>query len=112
MATARIKCSRDSKKSLTDKSRIHRIRRSIVKDYNEPNEKQYGDERFIFITQNEVNETTSFYRSEMDIGTHKINVTTRRLSIVGLRHYTQYQIWVRHLFIIHLTYLVFNIRVP
>ncbi|KAL4002500.1 Protein tyrosine kinase family protein [Acanthocheilonema viteae] len=84
----------DSKKSLTDKSRIHRNRRSILKDYNEPNEKQYGDERFIFITQNEVNETTSLYRSEMDIGTHKINVTTRRLSIVGLRHYTQYQIWI------------------
>lgn len=41
-----------------------------------------------------MNETVSLYRSELDIGTHKINVTTRRLSIVGLRHYTQYQIWV------------------
>uniref|UniRef100_A0A0R3S0M2 receptor protein-tyrosine kinase n=1 Tax=Elaeophora elaphi TaxID=1147741 RepID=A0A0R3S0M2_9BILA len=84
----------DSKKGLTDKSQIRRSRRSVLKDYNEPNEKQYGDERFIFITQNELNETTSLYRSEVDIGTHKINVTTRRLSIVGLRHYTQYQIWI------------------
>uniref|UniRef100_A0A915PX02 receptor protein-tyrosine kinase n=1 Tax=Setaria digitata TaxID=48799 RepID=A0A915PX02_9BILA len=84
----------DSKKSLNEKSRIRRSRRSIVKDYNEPNEKQYGDERLIFVTQNEMNETTSLYRSELDIGTHKINVTTRRLSIVGLRHFTQYQIWI------------------
>ncbi|CAG9531325.1 unnamed protein product [Cercopithifilaria johnstoni] len=84
----------DSKKSLIDKSRIRRSRQSILKDYNEPTDEQYGDEKFIFITQNEVNETTSLYRSEVDIGTHKINVTTRRLSIVGLRHYTQYQIWI------------------
>ncbi|KAM3724039.1 Insulin-like receptor [Dirofilaria immitis] len=83
-----------SKKNLAEKLRIRRSRRSILKDYNEPNEKQYGDEKFIFITQNEVNETTSLYRSELDIGTHKINVTTRRLSIIGLRHYTQYQIWI------------------
>ncbi|VDO30198.1 unnamed protein product [Onchocerca flexuosa] len=83
-----------SKKSLAEKLRIRRNRRSILKDYNEPNEKLYGDEKFILITQNELNETISLYRSELDIGTHKINVTTRRLSIIGLRHYTQYQIWI------------------
>ncbi|MFH4981021.1 hypothetical protein AB6A40_007730 [Gnathostoma spinigerum] len=53
-----------------------------------------NNDRAIIVTQNEVNETTSFYEVKNMTQTHKVNVTTLRLRIAGLRHYTQYQIWV------------------
>ncbi|VDN52411.1 unnamed protein product [Dracunculus medinensis] len=57
------------------------------------NDKIYGDEKKIRIIH-EVNESISLYKVDKDIGTHRINVTTRFLRILGLRHYTQYQVWL------------------
>uniref|UniRef100_A0A914ZU15 receptor protein-tyrosine kinase n=1 Tax=Parascaris univalens TaxID=6257 RepID=A0A914ZU15_PARUN len=76
--------------------RVRRGRRALTSSplITSPAEKLYGDQKAILITQNEVNETLSIYRAEIDTATHKINVTTRHLTITGLRHYTQYQIWI------------------
>ncbi|VDN02334.1 unnamed protein product [Thelazia callipaeda] len=83
----------NSQKSSDKQPKFRRSYRSLMKNYNESNE-IYVDQKFVNITQNEMNETTTFYRAQVDIGTHIINVTTLRLSITGLRHFTQYQIWV------------------
>ncbi|VDK48131.1 unnamed protein product [Anisakis simplex] len=85
---------------------VRRVRRSkrTINTSSSQNHKQdllsneerlYGDQKAILITQNEVNESLSIYRAEVDTATHEINVTTRHLTITGLRHYTQYQIWIR-----------------
>lgn len=65
------------------------------------NDKIYGDEKKIRIIH-EVNESISLYKVDKDIGTHRINVTTRFLRILGLRHYTQYQVWVRLNLFLHI----------
>ncbi|VDM41262.1 unnamed protein product [Toxocara canis] len=75
--------------------RVRRGRRAISSPaIVSPTEKLYGDQKAILITQNEVNESLSIYRAEVDTATHKINVTTTHLTITGLRHYTQYQVWI------------------
>ncbi|VDN21727.1 unnamed protein product, partial [Gongylonema pulchrum] len=77
------------------KKRGTRDRRSITEDYSDPDEEQqYGDHKTILVTKNETKESISLYQADVDTEIHKINVTTRNLTIVDLRHYTQYQIWV------------------
>ncbi|VDN49425.1 unnamed protein product, partial [Gongylonema pulchrum] len=77
------------------KKRGARDRRSITDDYSDPDEEQqYGDQKTILVTKNETKESISLYQADVDTEIHKINVTTRNLTIVDLRHYTQYQIWV------------------
>lgn len=63
----------------------------------------------VYVYTSELNESISIYQAKPGIALLEINVTTRRLTIVGLKHYTQYQAKV-HTLILHVSQSIYLCR--